>query len=202
MPYTNVWSSLSPTDATAANAIDDEIRKARLDLEERLLGGVFNAPFTADPLVVRPEILGNVVGKEYNFHWSELTGLGDFVADLDYTDDRLQVINSGAAQAIYVPLNIPIGATITRMKMGVNPNTHTIAFELWAASLTLGTSALVSGPFTSSAGAFLQLDSGVIAVPLASGSAYALKIKFSGAGNLFFHSGQLLYTVADCRITR
>ena len=50
MAYTNNWTTVAPAGSAAANTADDEIRKLRLDMEERLEEVVIE-DMTTDPVV-------------------------------------------------------------------------------------------------------------------------------------------------------
>lgn len=52
MAYTNVWSSTTPLGTIQANTLDDEIRKVRLDFEERLkdIFAMSSGQMVADPI--------------------------------------------------------------------------------------------------------------------------------------------------------
>ena len=50
MAYTNTWTVIAPAGSAAANTVDDEIRKLRLDMEERLEEFLIEN-MSADPVV-------------------------------------------------------------------------------------------------------------------------------------------------------
>src|SRR5258706_7655464 len=65
MPYTRVWTKNNPPGSQSANTADDELRNLRQDVEDRMTTMVtgWDTAAPTDPIVVRPAILGNVVGK-------------------------------------------------------------------------------------------------------------------------------------------
>src|SRR5882672_11871990 len=115
MPYTNPWDTSLPPGSQAANTADDEFRKLKVDVGERLTS-VLVGPITDDPLVVRPEILGNVVGKRYSLHHSA------FKPEQEYDINSAQSAFSRVAlymehnnadvftRLAWAPLHIPPGA--------------------------------------------------------------------------------------------
>jgi hypothetical protein len=63
MPYTRVWSIATPLGTAQAKDIDLIFRQLKEDLEERL-EGVLVVDMTADPLVLKDDIIGKYTGKE------------------------------------------------------------------------------------------------------------------------------------------
>jgi len=51
MPYTNAWNTTDPAGSAAANTIDTEIQKLRLQMQERVFAQLF------EPAVLREFIL-------------------------------------------------------------------------------------------------------------------------------------------------
>jgi len=52
MAFSNIWSNTGTSDSTAANSIDNELNKARLDIAERLMAILGIADFTLDPITL------------------------------------------------------------------------------------------------------------------------------------------------------
>ena len=61
MAYTNSWTTVAPAGSAAANTADDEIRKLRLDLEERL-EEVAIVDITVDPVVHKDLDVSKIIG--------------------------------------------------------------------------------------------------------------------------------------------
>jgi len=57
MAFTNVWSNVIPAGSDALSTADNQIRQLRLDIQERMDGGLV-ADWTADPLVLTRLVAG------------------------------------------------------------------------------------------------------------------------------------------------
>jgi len=130
MPYSNLWDSNAPPGSQAANTADDEFRKLRLDLEERL-ESKFITDVVVDPWVVRPEILGNVAGKTLILHHSAFmpdvvfdpgTGAPTFTALPLYLE---HLATDASTRIIHAALPLPVGITITELATVFNRNGST-----------------------------------------------------------------------------
>ncbi len=121
MAYTNTWSDTSPTGSTQAKQIDDEFRKFRVDVRERM--NSFVEDWTADPVVLKSSTGGPVTGKSIH-----VPGLA-FISDND-----ISTTATGRATAIdsdlYAPVIFPIGATIKSFQAMVIPGLGTMTIRL------------------------------------------------------------------------
>ena len=123
MAYTDVWTTVAPTGAAAANTADDEIRKLRLDIEERLEEFLI-ADMTADPVVANSALvptgqlahvyegaaLSILTGVALTVNWfAETIDTGSF-HDNDTNRSRLTITDAGYYQ-LYASLDLTSGAT-------------------------------------------------------------------------------------------
>lgn len=206
MAYSNVWDSNSPPGSQAANTADDEFRKFRLDIEERL-EDKFVTDVTLDPLVVKPEILGNVVGKRYLVHHSafvpDVTWNSSILATT-FTRTALYIEHESAdanTRSMWAPLHIPPGVTISGIDFLVNRNgagNMTVKFGKIEFTITpssdfgTSTSTAVNGiVILSLAPAYLVLDTQLL----------ALEVTFPTSQASRLYGAKVFYNTPDCRVT-
>lgn len=120
MPYTRVWTKVNPPGSQAANTADDELRNLREDIEQRITSLVtgWDTAVPTDPIVVKPEILGNVTGKTILLHSSAFDQIE--AANTAWTGTDSTAIKSTAAQVLRAPLVIPVGVTVTLLEVMIN----------------------------------------------------------------------------------
>lgn len=196
MTYTNVWSSAAPLGSIPASNIDEEIRKARLDIEERLLDKVFNTPFTADPLVVRPEILGNVTGKTLILGFSEFAfqnGTPNFGSDNNW---------NGLANTAYAPIKLPVGCTITRMYLLADRNGNNIKWKALYYPFTITPTAVdIFAERTLTSGGIQIDDSGALTEVIQADRVYVVRVDPVAATSPKTYGVKIVYDTPDCRNT-
>lgn len=140
MAYTNAWTTTNPQGSALASTADDEIRKLRLDMEERITDLLDVVSFSADPLVASrltiPDALSTTEThvrylSHAAFHIVPTVGTG-FVYDPEgglpgfndgLTSEVVQtnynyisnVGKGGSFNIAYLisDINVPLGATIT-----------------------------------------------------------------------------------------
>jgi len=193
MPYTNVWNSSAPPGSQAANTADDEFRKFRLDLEERM-EDKFVTDITLDPLVVKPEILGNVTGKARIIHFSGFTF--DTLMTFENASVRgfLGVTTKGRHALI-----LPVGVTITSAYFRVERfSAATITATLSYVDVAQVVTNVFSITDTTSTGV-ADIGSGAIAHAVTGFRAYYLGIIFDQDVRLY--EAGVTYNVPDCRNT-
>lgn len=206
MAYTNLWNSNSPPGTQAANTADDEFRKFRVDIEERLEDKLIT-DITLDPLVVRPEILGNVVAKRYMIHhsaftpdvvWDIVTTNTTFTRTVLYTEHNASDAN---IRSMWSPLYIPPGTTISGIEFLVNRNgagNMSVKFvkndftTIPVSDSGTSTATSVNGiVILSLAPAYLVLDSKML----------ALEVTFPVSQAARLYGAKIIYSTPDCRVT-
>lgn len=199
MAYTNAWSSAAPLGSVPASTVDEEIRKARLDLEERLLDKVFNTPFTADPLVVRPEILGNKTGKTLYIGFAEFAFQNDVAGTINFGNDSNW---NGLANTAYAPFILPVGCTITRMKLLADRNGNNIKWKGLYVPFTLTPTAVdIFAERTLNAGGLQIDDSGALTEVVATLRMYYVRVDPVAATSPKIYGVEITYDTPDCRNT-
>jgi hypothetical protein len=111
MPYTNAWNVTDPPGTEQARNIDDHIRKLRLDLEERFESSLV-VDMSADPLVLRDEVLGKQDGKQIIINFDE------FAIDTGSSVDYIPAsgyLEAGAPMTAAIKLMA--GVTITKVEL-------------------------------------------------------------------------------------
>lgn len=121
MAYTNTWSNLSPTGSTPAKQIDDEFRKLRVDIQERM--ETFITDWETDPVVLKPESGGPVEGKSIHVPgWA-------FVSDNDITRISTGILIDVDSD-LYAPVILPIGVTVRSFQAMVIPGNGIMTVRL------------------------------------------------------------------------
>jgi hypothetical protein len=209
MPHTRPWSVTAPAGTVQAKQIDDEIRKLRVDIDERMADVAVD--FTADPVVLQSQYLGNVDGKQlvipYSAFSSTRAGLG--VKEV--------IVNVGFLNAftdsplLIAPVILPPGATITTIEVMIDKgDAASIAWDFYARAFAAGEArvgsqtAMVSLIHKTEAGVNVLLStSGVVALPIDANHLYYIVVDGVGpAGNSFdLYGARITYNVADCRVT-
>lgn len=200
MPYTDPWNTTDPAGSVAANTIDTEIQKLRLQLQERVFAALFDTPYTADPLVLKDDILGSttktiIIGAYGgNSHEDE----DDLTAEEGYLSiDQ----NEPYRQKIIMP----VGVTITQVECLVDKQLQTsVAFDLFRGTFTTSPAASsVASGSTSSAGAVIITDS-ALSILVGANDWFYIKVLSSGSASFTrsrFYGTRITYTVPDSRNT-
>lgn len=209
MAHTRAWVVTSPAGTVQAKQIDDEIRKLRVDIDERMAD--IAVDFTADPVVLKAQYLGNVVGKQLVIPYSAFTssrgpfGTKEVMVYAGYlnafTDSPL----------LLAPVILPPGATVTKIEVMIDKgDAASIAWDFYSRSFAAGEArpgsqaAMVSLIHKTEAGAnVLVSDSGVVALPIDAAHLYYIAVDGVGAaGNSFdLYGARVTYDVDDCRVT-
>ncbi len=118
MAHTNAWSNVVPAGSDPLNTADDQIRRLRLDIQERMDEVVDD--WTADPVVPKTTILvahvyegaalSILTGVALTVNWfAETIDTGSF-HDNDTNRSRLTITDAGYYQ-LYSSLDLTSGAT-------------------------------------------------------------------------------------------
>lgn len=209
MPHTRAWSVTAPAGTVQASQIDDEIRKLRVDVDERMSDVAVD--WAADPVVLKPEYLGNVVGKQLVIPYSA------FASNRGPFGTKEVIVNIGYLNAftdspiLIAPVILPPGAKITKVEVMIDKgDAASIAWDLYSRSFAAGEArpgsqtAMVSLIHKTEAGAnVLVSDSGVVAFTVDADHMYYIAVDGVGAaGNSFdLYGARVTYDVDDCRVT-
>ncbi|KKK74752.1 hypothetical protein LCGC14_2880610 [marine sediment metagenome] len=161
MAYTNSWTTVAPAGSAAANTADDEIRKLRLDMEERMNDLVND--WTVDPVVLKSEGPSGVRWR----HWSE--GVLDRGTE-DYENFTSRVLISDSistnSRVWYAPMPLTVGTTLTDVTARVNRVNVTAAITLQVIKISNNADppleTALMGTVTSSSTGWEDLSSGVL----------------------------------------
>lgn len=200
MPYTNVWVTNHPPGATTpAKDIDAAIQRLRLDIDERLASILVST--TADPVALKPELIGTKVGKWLVVPHSALVGVNTYI-----TDGTAEVL--GSSGPAYLPIILPAGVTIKEIQFTVNRNiAANVAITMRrriadgsTAEATFGATDIV----TTTAGVHmvttLTVDPALAHVVDAAYQYYA-RLDYGGSGAGYFHAMRIRYDTPDSRNT-
>lgn len=151
MSFTNVWTLSVPPDTDLAKNIALEQRTTKMDIQERM-NSQFVTDWTADPLVIQPQILGNVNNKN-----SSLAGscFRENYSTSAYGNANIQNVtrsgvtlnsNTGIISAqvanVFGNILIPNNITITQFGCFISNNNCTLYCKLWYFGGAVGTSTL------------------------------------------------------------
>ena len=207
MPHTNPWNVTDPPGTELAKNIDNSIRKLRVDIGDRFAD--FMVDVSADPVVLKPEYRGNVIGKQ------KLISFAAFNCD---TSGKEAEYRAGYLLAftdtggMFADCDIPVGCTITKVEVLVDVGDAASAeFDLYSRPFAAGAgrpsslAAQVSlAHISTAAGGTALMTTGVLAVVVAAGNIYYIGIEGIGAaGNSFdIFGARITYDTPDNRNTR
>jgi|SRR6478609_5253669 len=132
MSYSFPWNNSVPAGSDPANQLDTFITDLKSAVSERMEDKIIQS-MTADPWVVKPEILGNVTGKIYQFHWSDACLNPEF-SSMTFTNKSFRNDDTGTNKTLRIPLHLPNGVTITEFRMFAAKGSNNVS-----AALTKGT---------------------------------------------------------------
>jgi len=121
MAYTDPWLATQPVNTDAVSGADDEIRKTRLGIQERMddvLGAV--GSWATDPIT-------QDIDKNQFIHWSAFSSTQGGSTLAVGSDFSLQ---SASAVTLYAPVLLPRGATITAIEIKAKSTGATAALAL------------------------------------------------------------------------
>lgn len=205
--YTNVWNNAAPLGSIQAFTLDEEIRKLRLDIEERMTALVtgFTTGAATDPVVALPELKGNVTGKVLHMHHSI------FVAHSATNESRSNLYcapSTTGTLGFWSPLSIPVGCTLQNVTGTFDRQTLTVSLIVgYTDALTGAVTILATRSDGATAGVF-QKDVQVadLAHVIVTGRYYFIEVDLDGfvAGGKFsrFYGAFARYDTPDCRNTQ
>ena len=204
MPYTNAWNTTDPAGSAAANTIDTEIQKLRLQMQERVFAQLFEPAvpgvYTDDPLPLKDVIIGKKVGKTITF--------GSFSATLVETDDDVNwsddffLSDDGPNHTVRLNCPLPVGVTVTKVEFLVDKfSSGTVTCTLMKGSFaaTPASPSVAATAIVSIAGAAI-VDSGVVAVTVDAND-YCFAKLVGSSGRFKFYGVRITYDTPDARNT-
>lgn len=204
MSYTRVWVNNAPAGGQASNTADDEIRNLRLDVEERVATLVtgWSTASPTDPIVVLPQILGNVTGKRIHFHHSM------FVCHSNTNESRSTQYVAPSFQNgsfdFFAPLLLPVGVTIQSVNGIFDRQGSTITFELAYTSAITGAFTSVSSVTDNSGVSIFTKSLSALAHVVATDRLYMIHAILPGLFNVSssrLYGAYVVFDVPDCRNT-
>lgn len=210
MPYTIAWNNSTPALSELANQTAPYFQNTKFAISERMTG-LFVTDWTADPLVVLPQILGNVAAKQLLIHPAEINWNGD--TRMQYHDE-----NSGDylvfTQSVLGPHNvwgflnvdIPVGCTINTVTCwlrgdGSNISTLSLYKQVLGTALTTPPTQVFSVGYSGNTLTGLSDSPGETVVV---GTSYViiLNLVSNQGSNVAVQGLQITYSTPDCRSTR
>lgn len=205
--YTNVWTNAAPLGGIAANLLDDEIRKLRLDVEERMTALVtgFTTGGATDPVVALPELKGNVIGKLLHLHHSAWQSHSTTAP----SRSALYVAPSGntGTYGFWAPLILPVGCVLQNITGTFDRQGVTVAFSVGYVDVVTGLlTTLATRSENVVAGIFQKAVSAAdLAHTIVTGRFYVIEVDLDvisvGAHFARFYGAYVKYDVPDCRNT-
>lgn len=204
MAHTRAWDVTLPPGTTQAKQIDDEIRKLRVDVDERFAD--FMVDVLADPVVLKPQYSGKVDGLRMVIPFSSFNSNTD-LKETHYSAGFGQAFTDTGALVGSVILGA--GCVVTKVEVLVDKgDAASVEFDFYARVFAAGAgrpgsqTSQVSLAHVSGAGAgVIILDSGVLAVTILDTQMYYIGIDGIGpAGNSFdFYGARVTYNKPDNR---
>lgn len=207
MAYTRVWNDNAVVGGTPAAAIDTGFQNFRGDLTERM-ESKFITSMTADPWVVKPEILGNVGSKlmlihhsafEPSYYWDAVGAVSSVTRTSLYVEHSAGA--SVAAAILQAPLILPIGVSIIDVQFFVNRNgavnftSRLLYNSLVPATTVIGSAVTSSNGFTN-----IVVSSGLPHVVEAE-RFYFLDVSPTLGSAQRLYGARIRYDTPDCRNT-
>jgi hypothetical protein len=200
MPYTNAWNTTDPSGSVAANTIDTEIQKLRLQLQERVFALLFNTPYTADPLTLLDNITGKKDSKTITFAPFSLNTV-ETDDDVNWSDDYF-LSDDGPNHTIRINCPLPVGVTITKVEWLVDRGgSLTVSCDLMEMNFAATPAAAVSVANASTAGAGAAIvEASGLSIEVGANDYYYAKLTGS-AGRFKFYGVRITYNAPDARNT-
>lgn len=206
MGHTRAWDVTLPPGTTQAKQIDDEIRKVRVDVDERFADIMVDT--LADPVDLKPQFKGNVDSKQLVIPFPM------FNSDTNGKDTTYHL---GYGQAftdtgpLVAPIILPPGVIMTLVELLIDKgDAASIEMDVMARSFAAGAgrpgsqTANVSLSHVTSAGAgVVILPTAALNVTIDPAQLYYIVVEAIGpAGNSFdFYGARVTYKTPDCRNT-
>lgn len=192
MAYTRAWNNALPDGTENASTIDDLIKNLKNDISERMNSTLINL-WTADPLVVKPAILGNVIDKHLNI------GFSDFqcnVGDNLNTNNRIITTSGTWVASVKLPTDVIVKSVSFLFSKSAGSGSAKFTRILYQNPATItDLSAFALG------NVLAVQSSGAINETVLEDALYHLTIVCSGGGTFTLYGAQVNYDVPDCRST-
>lgn len=190
MPYTDAWSNSSPPGSTAANQIDDEFRKLRLQIAERM--AVLVVDWLTDPVVP----LASSGPKTVVIPHSAFVSSANSGAGALYEDGRAGSTFSTGRLRTGISNIVPHGATVTLIEWLVDKGTSAgIDCKFDSTEFSVANGYQVEN-LISTAVAGLQL---LVTAPLTTvinpDRSYSLSVFPTAIGTFYVHGVRITYTL-------
>lgn len=202
MAYSFPWNNAVPAGSDPANQLDTFITDLKSAVSERMEDKLIQS-MTADPWVVKPEILGNVDGKILTFHYSEgFLPFNEYPAgSFALTDKSIRNDITGSNVGFRIPLVLPDGVIIQEfhawMAKGSNNTVATLNYGTYDSSFTVNPISTL----TRTSATFGE-ESGLALAHTVDLSLYVYFIEVTLGRNAgTFGFGRIAYDTPDCRST-
>lgn len=202
MTYTNTWSVATPANSDSASNSAADMRKIRVDVEERFETLIGSGGMDTDPITVL-----STSYKQY-IHWSEFNpySTSGATALTAASGSKYGLTSSNNVNLVfYAPVNLPRGVTITELILhGYVTATTTIAATLESIDATTSTvtqSTLATASIAVLPASQGQYSSGTVSVTLDTTAAnyifYYIKLAVTSSGttnNMGIQGIEIVYT--------
>lgn len=207
MAHTNAWTVTEPPGSTSAKLIDDKMRMLRVDIGDRFSDIMVDV--MADPVVLKPEYRGNVVGKQILIPFASFN-CDTSGKEAEYRAGYLLAFTDTGG--MFADAGVPPGCTITKVEVLIDVgDAASVEFDLYSRPFAAGAGRPGSFSLQTSlahvstaAGGTALMTSGVIAVVVDAAHIYYIGIEGIGAaGNSFdIFGARITYDTPDTRNTR
>lgn len=198
MTYTNPWSDSYPANTDPASNSASDLRRIRVDMNERMETLLGPGNFESDPVVVLAD------SYKHFMHWSEFLVFSGASAWSASAPTKYGISPStNTSYTLYAPVRLPRGAVVTELAIvgytntSYGPITATLESIACTASVSQTTHATAVVPASTSQGRF---SSGVVAVTIDNTASnytyYYIKVVMAstGATQLAMQGVELVYT--------
>lgn len=204
MPYTNAWNTTDPAGSAAANTIDAEIQKLRLQMQERVFAELFEPAvagvYTDDPLPLKDVIIGKKTSKTIMFGSFSATPVADD-DDVSWTDDYF-LSDDGPNHTVRINCPLPQGVTITKVEWLLDKfSSGTVSCTLMEGNFVATPAspvAVATAVATTAGAAIVSQDSlGIVVGP----DDYYFAKLVGSSGRFKFYGVRITYDAPDARNT-
>lgn len=180
--YSRAWSVTTPAGSVPAKNIDDEIRKLRVDIDERMADIVVD--WTADPVVLRDLYSGKLTNRHLYVGFPEFNSEQDGGKSIYTQVDRIDAFTNSFP--LVAMLRVPVGCTITLVELLTTISAGTsITWELRYNPFSGAASSVIKTVNYATAAKGIS-STGAIAAAVDDAGYYTLSVEGNGAaGNGF-----------------
>jgi len=202
MTYTQAWDNNRPSGSELAKNIDNEIRRLRQELSERLQDVLISSGIEADPWVLKDAVLGKALLKVLVISPHAFI-LPENNSKITSSLDAYVVIFTDSLPARGI-VYLPPGVTILRFDVAIDKQqAGAVSWYAYKTNINSGVTTIIQEVMVSAAGGVHVSLGGDLEELVTGDSHYGINVEFTGtAGNAGrLYGGRVAYSTPDGRFT-